>query len=108
MGNSGSKPKNKLKVSLQLRNFGIRALPTKPAQWSQRVPPQVWTEFRNICRDAIPNDAAERQAEYKKYQCYFWLGMLAFFGGVGAACGMGIPGGLTGMFSSCDIQNMIK
>ena len=96
MGNSSAKVTNKQKVSLQLRNFGIRSLPTKPSQWNQRVNHQTWQEFTEICRNSLPDDTRLRQAEYKKYQCWFWLGLLGFLGGFGAACGMGIPGGING------------
>lgn len=99
MGNSSSKKNaNKQIVSLQMRHFNIETLPIKPDEWSDRIPFQVWNELEQICRDAIPKDGAVRQAEYKKYKCYFWLGMLALLVGIGAANGMGIPGGIAGVF----------
>lgn len=96
MGNGGStKQVNKQKVSLSVRNFAIQSLPNKPSVWNARIDAAMWQEFIATCRDAatLP-DAEERKAEYKKYQCHFWLGMFLVFAGMGLGCGLGIPGGI--------------
>merc|ERR1712154_281446 len=97
MGNSSTKSSNKIKCHLSIRNFAIRQLPQKPSQWIQRIDERVWNEFITCCRNAgTLSDAAERKAEYKKWQCNFWIGMAMLMLGIIAAIALGVPGGVTG------------
>ena len=96
MGNRNSKDPNKARVVLELSDYTISSLPSRPSKLNGRYDHEVWHEFISVCEEATKlDDIEERKEKDKRATCCQSSGFVFLM--VGIILG-GLMGGLGGGF----------